>query len=229
MRSLIAAFAVCVVVVFACQLQAGAVVSLDSLPNVSAPAADPVLPWRDKQEKKDNQIEKGLNDGLNSLLQGNRDILNEIRGLRNDQKAAPVAPPCPCPPVATPEPPKESLKDKIDDKKAEIKDALLESPFARHAAILVALVLVCLVGHAIYVKCHADKAKITAGLSALPVGGPVLASLFNKLDDFNTAVDAKVQAVKDQVKGVQDQVTSVALATPAPSQVAPAVAPATAK
>lgn len=225
MRSLIAAFAACVVLVFACQLQAGTVVSLDSLPNVSAPVADPVLPWRDKQEKKDNQIEKGLNDGLNSLLQGNRDILNEIRGLRNDQKAAPAPV---APPVVSPEPPK-TLPEKIQDKKEEIKDALLESPFARHAAILVALVLVCLVGHAIYVKCHADKAKITAGLSALPVGGPVLASLFGKLDDFNTAVDAKVQAVKDQVKGVQDQVTSVALATPAPSQVAPAVAPAAAK
>ena len=124
-------------------------------------------------------------------------------------------------PEAAPEPQKAAepapvtLKEKVEAKKEEVKDALLESPFARHAAVLVALVLLCMVGHAIYVKCHADKAKIEAGLSALPIGGPVLSQLFDKLDAANTALDAKVQALKAQV-------APAPVVAPAATPVAPA-------
>jgi hypothetical protein len=171
------------------------------------------LPWRQGAEKEaaklegeQKAVESGLREGVQAITDGQRAILEEIRAMRGEKKA----------PEAQPEE-KQSLKERVKDKADEAKDALLESPFARHAAILAAIVLVLLVGHAIYVKCHADKDKISAGLSALPVGGPVLASMFGKLDDFNTSIDAKVQALKSQ---------AAQAANPVPAPQPPAASPA---
>jgi hypothetical protein len=153
------------------------------------------LPWRQGAEKEASKlegeqkaVEGGLREGVQAITDGQKAILEEIRAMRGEKKAP-----------EAPAEEKQSLKERVKEKADEAKDALLDSPFAKHAAVLAAIALALLLGHAIYVKCHADKAKITAGLAALPVGGPVLAGLFTKLDDMNTKLDDKVQALKAQV------------------------------
>ena len=145
------------------------------------------------------------------------DALRRLESAVNAKQAAPVVP-------AKPESPKEALKEKAE----EVKDAVLESPFLRTLAVLVVLGLVLALGHAIYVKCHADKAKIDENLK----DHPMLQSLFDKMDDFNTKFENKIHGVTTDQKTANSDLVKVALATPAPSQmtvaapVVPAATPA---
>jgi thiol-disulfide isomerase/thioredoxin len=104
---------------------------------------------------------------------------------------------------------------------------------------VLALVLPILLGHAIYTKCHADKAKIDADLQNVPGIGGALATGFDKLDTFNTQnVDPKIQDAIDKLKaGVADAQakasaalhvgTAAALAAPAGPAASAAAAAAT--
>ena len=181
---------------------------------VPTPDKDYVLPYRNDQAAKEAATASGI-QALLDATNRNGAMLGELLNLEKGKAQAPKVEAPKVEPVAPP-----TLQEKVEAKKEEIKDAVLESPFLRHAAALAGVIIVLLVLHAIYVKCHADKDKIKAGLNALPIGGPVLAQLFDKLDGVNTAIDTKVQAVKSglesKLEGVQKQVTDVALATPAP-------------
>ena len=207
-------------------------VKIDWSKSVQAPVDDAIqLPWRKgvekegrKIESEQRNIEQGLQSGIQAIVNGQNAILAELKDMRANKLDEPVAPAPIMAPVAPP-----TFKERVESKKEEIKDAVLESPVLKHLAAFVGLILVLLVGHAIYVKCHADSAKITADLAKIPVVGAGLAAGFTSLDAFNTAVDTKVQAaisnVQSQVAGLQQSAVTTALATPAPSQVA-AVVPA---
>ena len=180
---------------------------------------DAKMPWRKGVEEEGKKIEKSESESAAV----EREILEELRAIRAGQSQRQESP------VVVPAPVKEekpSIREEVKAKVEDAKDAVLESPFLRHAAVLAALVAACMLAHAVYAKCHADKAKIQADLAALPVGGAALSAAFGKVDDVNTAIDAKVQSVKDSVESklqsIQGQVTQVALATPAPAAAAPA-------
>ena len=66
------------------------------------------LPWRNGVENKEGSIEKGLADGLQQVISGQQEILRELQSGKQDKK------------VDKPEAP-ESLKDKVDAKKEEIR------------------------------------------------------------------------------------------------------------
>ena len=164
---------------------------------------DAKMPWRKGVEDEGKKIEKSESESA----EVERQILEELRSMRGEQSQRPSQ--------TAPVMEKPSVRERAKEKAEEVKDAVLESPFLKHAAALAALVALCMVGHAVYVKCHADKAKIQAGLAALPVGGVALSAAFGKVDDLNTAIDAKVQAAKASIDAKLQSV-----------QAAPAVAPA---
>jgi methyl coenzyme M reductase subunit C-like uncharacterized protein (methanogenesis marker protein 7) len=149
------------------------------------------LPWRQGVEDKGGEI----SDSLKAIAQGQQQILEE---LRKDKQ---VAPPVVAPPVE-----KESLKDKFDAKKEEIKDALLESPFLKHLVVIVLCVGGFLLCKAVYTKCHADKAKIDEDLK----NAPVLKDLFDKVDSFNTSVHDKLETLKTKVEAKVNPPATVA-------------------
>ena len=138
------------------------------------------------------------------------DIANALKRLESAIQAKQLAPSAPTAP-----PKAETPQERIKEKAEEVKDAVLESPFLRTLAVLVVLGLVLALGHAIYVKCHADKAKIDENLK----DHPMLQSLFDKMDDFNTKFENKIHGVTTDQKTANSDLVKVALATPAPSQV----------
>jgi hypothetical protein len=195
------------------------------------------MPWRRGVEANEKKLVNGQADlgqqlgQIKSEQASLRGDVAAIRQLLEQKQAAPEEP------VAAPAP--VSFGERIEAKKAEVRaevqekvDSLLESPILKHLAIFLCIGLVLALGHAIYVKCHADRKAIAAKLAAVPVVGSQLAAGFLSQDAFNTAVDAKVQAAKDalqvKVDALKDkahaETVTVALATPAPSQAAPAPA-----
>lgn len=153
-----------------------------------------LMPYRQQQAAKDAELEAKLDAVLRAVEAG---------------KAAPVAP--------------QGLQGKIEAQKEALKekiDPILDSPILKTLAAFLTIVALCLLGHAIYAKCHADKAKIDEKLK----DNPALKDLFDKMDDFNTKIDNKLHGVKEEPKASQSDLVKVALATPAPSQVTP-VAP----
>jgi hypothetical protein len=136
----------------------------------------------------------------------------KIDAILNGQKNAQSAP--------------QGIQGKIEAQKEAVKekaDALLESPALRTILAFLLCVGCIMLGHAVYKKCHADRAKIDKDLDDKNLPG--LKSLFDKLDDFNTKVDTKLHGVNQAQAKTNSDLVQVALATPAPSQVAPAVAP----
>jgi hypothetical protein len=165
------------------------------------------------QAKLNEQLSGSVN-GITAAVNQNSQLLNELIQLEKGKAAA--APASAVPPVAPVLPPKlEEAKEKAD--------AVLQSPVVQHIVAFIAIVGLVLLGRAVYLKCHADKDKIAA---LLPDGAR---KQFLALDDFNTKLyeDLRGRHYDSEAKlsEVQDNLVKVALATPAPSQVAPAAVP----
>ena len=186
-----------------------------------------LLPYRTEEARKQAAANQQLQDISNTLRQ--------IQGRMEANAAAPpqvVLPPTPTPPAVEEKKP-ETLKEKIDDKKAEVKekvDALLESPIARHFAVFLGLVVVIFLLHAVYKFVHGHLPAIVAKLSSIPVVGTGLATGLTAQDAFNTA---KIEPLFDKLQAATDKAKAdltshvAALNTPAPGQAsAPTATPA---
>jgi hypothetical protein len=192
-------------------------INIEDLPPVAAVQASyhsSALPWRRGVEEEERKLEKGI-EGVGQEQAATKSDVAAIRGILEAQQAAQAAAN-----VAKPAAP-PTVIEKVEAKQAEVKekaDALLESPTARHAAIFALIIAVCMVGHAVYTKCHADRAKIDDDLEKK---NPKLRQLFDKIDDFNTSIAAKLDGHKADVNaklnGLQAQVTQTALAVPPPT------------
>ena len=164
---------------------------------VKEPAIDPEaykLPYRRIQADKESEIAIAIEQSTDAQ----RQVADAIKALAASQNK-PVA--------AVPAAP-TTIIERIEAKKEEAKekaDALLESPVAKHFAIFIALIAIVLVGHAVYVKCHADRANIQEKLTKI---SPQLAERFAKLDDFNTKLENKIHGVDSTLQTVQSSVTN---------------------
>ena len=165
-------------------------------------------------------------------------ILNDLNARLAALEAQKAAPPA-AGPADREKSPGNAIEQKLDDflhklpiqgpvTKLEEKQLESEHPLQRFFGATAAVVLLTVVGtvflvliglvlHAVYKKCHSDAAPIAAKLAAIPGAGPALAAGFGNLDVFNTQLDAKIQAA------VADLKAKLTPAAPAAAPAAPAV------
>ena len=167
-----------------------------------------IMPWRKEQE----QIEAKTQAQLDAIRQQLQDLAN--RPPCQPPAAPAIIPTTPLPAPDTVKPgntieqqldawlhklPIQGPLTKLEEKQLESKNGLTRviGVLAAIDGIMVVLILgtvgVIMVGHAIYKKCHADRAAIDARLSKV---SPKLAAAFDRVDDFNTQqVEPKLDPV----------------------------------
>ena len=220
-------------------------------PTSEPPMKEPKMPFRKGIVDEDRHLEAELGA-----------IRGQLESLANRPAPPAPAPIIVNPPPAAPAPeksPGNAIEQKLDDflhklpiqgpitkleeKQLESKNGLTRiiGALAAIDGIMVVIIFgtvgIILVGHAIYKKCHADKAAIDAKLSAIPGVGKALASGFDRLDAFNTTkvepIFANGQADIAAAKATADAAlhigTAAALATTPIAPVVAAVNPTIAK